>query len=117
MSKGVAAVFRLADLMAMYTNRLEQFDPNINQRTNSTHVKDRILAAIPDLQAHKQGRDVLLRFNEYVGDAIRQAITNHYDDDALILAKNCKNCTKGNDANSSRGSLKLIVKIILFHNL
>lgn len=90
MNKGVAAVFRLADLMAMYSNRLEQFGLDMNKRPNSTHVKDRILAAIPDLQAHKQGRDVLLMFNEDVGNAIRQAITNHYDDDALILAKAAK---------------------------
>lgn len=58
MNKGVAAVFRLTDLMAMYSNRLEQFGLDMNKRPNSTHVKDRILAAIPDLQAHKQGREI-----------------------------------------------------------
>ncbi|VDI11877.1 Hypothetical predicted protein, partial [Mytilus galloprovincialis] len=74
----------------MYTNRLEQFGIDTSKRLNSTHLKDRILAAIPDLEAHKQGRDVLLIFNEDIGKAIKQALASNYDDEAIILSKAAK---------------------------
>lgn len=90
MDTEVATIFRLADLLNMYTNRLEQFGIDTSKKLNSTHLKDRILAAIPDLEAHKQGRDVLLIFNEDIGKAIKQALASNYDDDAIILSKAAK---------------------------
>ncbi|VDI03322.1 Hypothetical predicted protein [Mytilus galloprovincialis] len=90
MDTEVATIFRLADLLNMYTNRLEQFGIDTSKRLNSTHLKDRILAAIPDLEAHKQGRDVLLIFNEDIGKAIKQALASNYDDEAIILSKAAK---------------------------
>ena len=42
------------------------------------------------MQAHKQGRDVLLAFNEDIGFALRKACETDYDDEAVILAKAAK---------------------------
>jgi 2-keto-3-deoxy-galactonokinase len=55
-------VFKLIDLQKLYTERLEQLGVFVEGRVIATRLKNRILAALPDLQAHKQGRDVLLVF-------------------------------------------------------
>ena len=47
----VAPVFVLADLAALYTMRMEQLGTIITGRVHSTKL--------PDLEEHKQGRDVL----------------------------------------------------------
>ena len=54
---------------------------------HSTRLKNRILAHFPDLAAHKEGRDVLLAFDEDLGPALRKAYDQDYDDEAICLAK------------------------------
>ena len=54
---------------------------------NSINLKDRILAYFPDLQAHKEGRDIFLVFNKDVGPAIRKACEHDADTDAIHLAR------------------------------
>ena len=49
-------------------------------------MKDRILASFPELQAFKDGRDILLTSNEVIGTALQQVCKNDVDDDAYILA-------------------------------
>ncbi|VDI65760.1 Hypothetical predicted protein [Mytilus galloprovincialis] len=71
----------------MYTSRIEQFGLNTSVRGHSTDLKKRVLAASPDLQDHKRGRDLLLLFNDNVGAAIKQATRTNYDDEAMILSK------------------------------
>lgn len=83
----VTPIFKLTDLTKLYTSRRQQFGITTDGRVHSTDLKNRIIAAVPDLQAHKQGRDVLLIFNEDVGGALKQATTRNYDDDAMILSK------------------------------
>ncbi|VDI23212.1 Hypothetical predicted protein [Mytilus galloprovincialis] len=83
----VIPIFKLADLTRMYTSRMEQFGLETSARVHSTDLQNRILAAIPDLQAHKQGRDVLLLYNDDVGAAIKQATRTNYDDEAILLSK------------------------------
>ena len=72
-------VFRSAELAQMYATRLQQLGGggDSSTRVNSTHLKDRILANVPGLQAHKQGRDVMLAFDNDIGQALR----NEYDKD------------------------------------
>jgi len=65
-------VFRLGDLCCLYKERLEQLgikSPN----THATRVKEQLLFHIPELEAHHQGRDVLLVFKTDVGKIIAQA--------------------------------------------
>ena len=57
-----------------------------NTQIHSTDLKKRILAQIPDLQAHKEGRDVLLAFDMDIACALQQGTkTLSSDDDAMIL--------------------------------
>ena len=75
-------VFRLADLVSLYQQRLQQLgvkDHNIN----STRLKDKLLGEKSELKAYKKGRDVLLAFKEDVGTVLSKAI--NYTEAAKIL--------------------------------
>ena len=76
-------VFRLAELVSLVKDRLEQFGTNIAD-VNSTRLKEKLLAEIPGIEAYKKGRDVLLAFKKDVGPILSTASTYS---DALILAK------------------------------
>ncbi len=79
-------VFKLSDLVRLYKDRLVQLNVP-SPCVHSTRLKDRLLANFPELQAFKEGRDILLMSNEDVGTALRQACENDADDDACILAR------------------------------
>lgn len=83
----VAPVFKLTQLTNLYSNRLEQLGTDVGGRIHSTKLKERILAYFPDMQAHKQGRNVILIFNEDIGSALRKACEHDADNDAVILVK------------------------------
>ena len=82
----VVPVFKLTDLANMYNNRLEQLRNDVEGRVHSTRLKERILAYFPDMEAHKQGREVVLVCNKDVGSAIRNACERDVDNDAVHLA-------------------------------
>lgn len=80
-------VFKLADLVKIYSTSLMRLGVE-NTQIHSTDLKKRILAQIPDLQAHKEGRDVLLAFDKDIACTLQQATkTLSSDDDAMILSK------------------------------
>lgn len=54
----VAPLFKLADLVDLYSTRLEQMGTHVAGRVHSTKLKNRILSYFPDMDAHTQGRDV-----------------------------------------------------------
>ena len=60
-------VFKLTELAKLYSDWLEELGAKITGPIHTTRLKDRILANIPDMQAHKHGRDVLLAFNKTSG--------------------------------------------------
>ena len=82
-----APMFKLADLNQMYMTRLNDLGAETTSRMHSTRLKERILANIPDMQAHKQGRDVYLVFTDDVGLALKKALDSDYDEEAIVLAK------------------------------
>jgi len=90
MSADVAPVFKLSDLVKLYSSKLEQLGVQQNSRPHSTDLKNRILAQFPELQAIKEGRDVLLVFNDDMGPALRKACELDVDDDAICLARAAK---------------------------
>ena len=53
-------VFKLSDLVQLYKDRLVQLKV-ISPSVHSTRIKDRILAHFPELQAFKEGRDILMK--------------------------------------------------------
>lgn len=83
----VLPIFKLADLASMYTNRLQQLGIDLQDRVHTTRLKERILAMVPDLQAYKQGRDVLLVYEDDVGKVLSKVHQECYDDDAMHLAR------------------------------
>ena len=82
---GIAAVFKLADLVGLYKTRLKQLGGNATNRIHSTRLKNRLMTVFPDLTAHTEGRDVLLTFDQHLGGAIRNACA--HDSEALYLAR------------------------------
>ncbi|KAG0694558.1 hypothetical protein GWK47_027185 [Chionoecetes opilio] len=83
----VAPIFKLSDLVDLYTTRLEQLGTDVAGRVHSTDLKKRVLAYFPDMDAHKQGRDVVLISHEDVGQALRKACEHDADGDAVHLAR------------------------------
>ena len=77
----------------MYVQRLEQLGVDVSKRIHTTCLKERILAQCPGLQEHRDGRDgrdVMLIFNEDVGPVLKKAINTNYDNDAMIISKASK---------------------------
>lgn len=83
----VATVFKLRDLADIYHKKIEQFGLSVTSRVNTTRLKERILAHIPDLEAHREGRDTYLVFNKDIGPAIRKAFEEDADDEGIHLVK------------------------------
>lgn len=81
----VAPLFKMTDLTNLYSNRLQQLGTNI--RVHSTKLKNRILCYFPDMEAHKQGREIVLVFNKDIGQALRKACEHDADDDAVHIAR------------------------------
>ena len=85
----VVPVFILADLVSLYTARLKQLGTTQESRVHSTRLKERILSYFPDMQVHKQGRNVILIAHDDIGSALGK-VQDHEaesDNDAVHLAK------------------------------
>ena len=86
-----APEFKLADLGSLYSEKLQELGiPKSCLNINITRLKERLLAAIPDLTAHTQEKHILLVFNDTIGDAIRKACEQDYASEALHLARAAK---------------------------
>ena len=117
-------IFKLADLVKMYSARVEQLGTCLSGRVNSTRLKNRILAYFPDIQAHKEGRDVLLISSKDVGPTMKRATEQNTDTNAIHLARaativrreifNRKTCFTGEfDSNCQEKSLpKSLVALV-----
>ena len=90
MDTSVTSIFKLSDLVTLYTTRLEQLGSNVVGRVHSTDLKKRILAYFLDMKPHKQGRDIILVSNECVGHALRKACEHDIDDEDVHLARAAK---------------------------
>ena len=86
----MAPIFKLADLVSLYATRLKQLGTREESRIHSTKLKERLLSYFPDMQAHKQGRNVVLIANHDIGQALRKACHHDADNDAVHLARAAK---------------------------
>ena len=66
----VAPIYKLADLANLYSTRLKQLGVNMESRVHSTKLKDKILSYFPDMEAHKQGGNIVLVRNRDIGCAL-----------------------------------------------
>ena len=80
-------VFKLTDLVYLYSTRLKQLGTDVVGHVHSTQLKDRILGYFPDTEAHKQGQDVVLISNKDIGSALSKAYEHDADNDAVHLAR------------------------------
>ena len=87
MEEDTSSVFRLADLANMYSNRMEHFGVHLDTRVNTTRLKDCLLAQIPGLRAQNKGRDVLLAFDDDIGQALDKACEPDCDSELVHLAR------------------------------
>ena len=55
----ISPMFKLADLVNMYSTRLEQLGTRLIGRVHSNKLKNRLLSYFPDMDAHKRGLDVM----------------------------------------------------------
>ena len=80
-------VFQLSDLAKMYSSSLERLGAHVPDRINSTRLKDRLLAQIPELSTYTEGKEVKLAFSSDIGAALNFAKTHDHDAEAMYLAK------------------------------
>lgn len=84
-------VFKLADLVKLYSERLENLGcPKSHTNVNSTRLKERLLASVQGLGSYTHGKHVYFAFNKEVGAAIQKAYDVDYDSEALHMAKAAK---------------------------
>ena len=76
----------LADLADMYTSRLKQLEAIITGRIHTSRLKERILEMVPDLEEHKQGRDILLALKKDVTMALGK-VREDCDNEAMHLTR------------------------------
>lgn len=78
-------IFKLSELATLYKERMELLGEKATSRIHTSRLKARILAQIPSLEAHNDGREVFLAFKKDVGDVLHKAQLD--DDEAIHLMK------------------------------
>ena len=76
------SVLKLSDMVQLFSSKFK----SSHERINSTRLKERIMAAFPDLTAHSIGRDVVLAPRDDIGDVLMVAKQNK-DSMICCLAK------------------------------
>lgn len=80
-------IFKLSSLVRLYRSRLQQLGSDMPERTNSTRLKEKLVAQIPDLEAHKSKYEVLLTFKDDVGETLLEAKKRDCESDAVVLMR------------------------------
>ena len=92
----VAPIFKLSDLVAMYSERLSQLSgdettANAACDVNRTRIKERLMDHYPNMRAQLEGRNVLLVFDSDIGPALKEAC-QQYSDRCIVSCKSCCDC-------------------------
>ena len=77
-------VLKLSDLVKFFSSKKPELEIECG-KINATRLKDRALAAFPDLAAHTQGGDVWLALKREIGGVLKEA--KEKDSEAWHLAK------------------------------
>ena len=86
-NKETSTVFPLADLCKMYSSKLEDLGAEQHSRVHAMRLKDKLEAELPDPISFKQKNNILLTFNEDMGEAVLKACEHDDDSEALLLAR------------------------------
>ena len=85
--EGFIPLFKLSDLTKMYCNRLSQIDPEIAQYIHPTRLKNKLLEHVQGLRAQQHGKQVLMMFDEDIGETIDMAMSHVTHHDAINLVR------------------------------
>ena len=86
-------VFRLADLVKLYTDRLNQLGVDVTAQVNSKLLKDSILMHLPRMKAYKEGRDVFMACDEDVGSILREGYQTDRAEQSVMMTQIAAQCT------------------------
>ena len=70
LDKESAPVFKLSDLVQLYVSRMEQ----LGVKLDTTWLKQCLSAQFTDMQVQKQGRDILIVFEEDICTALTESM-------------------------------------------
>jgi len=88
-ARDVFIPYLCSDLVAVYTERMQNLISEPVGQVNSTRLKERLLQQCMFLKAVRHGRNVLLTYDSAVGDAIVKACSDE-DEEAMELANAAK---------------------------
>jgi len=74
----------------LHVEHLNQLGHGAPSRVNSTRLKERLLAVLPELRVHANGREILLVYEKDIGALINGACEPNPDSDTMVLAKAAK---------------------------
>ena len=80
-------IFKLSDLIKLYTSKLSALGVELDTRVHSTRFKNRLLSQFEDMSSYNDKKEVILAFNYDVGEALSVAAEANFDDDGYILAR------------------------------
>ena len=81
----VNPVLQLSYLKMLYLNRVQQLGDDVSTSFHSTRFKNKILSYFPQLEAHTDGRDILLVCNKSVGCSLKRTCETDQYDETVIL--------------------------------
>lgn len=81
----VKSPLKLATLAEMYKSRLIQLGVDITGRIHTTELKKRIMSHFPDMRDIRQGRDIILAFDEDIGNALKHVYQYSFDEEAINM--------------------------------
>ena len=85
--KGEVKVHKLSSLVIDYSVRSTQLRADSDQQVHATRLKNRLTTHIPELRAISNGREVLLSFDEEIGDLLSDNLFQDHDSDAMCLMR------------------------------
>ena len=69
-------VFYMTDMRSLYSSRLEELRVK-GMNVHTTRLKNRRLAAMPNLRAHNQGRDIILVLDKEIAVVLKILMQRH----------------------------------------
>ena len=82
----------LSDICDLYKSLLEKLGVHEESRVHSTRLKEKVLTHVPGLRAINAGagKEVLLAFDNAIGDVLKEALKKNRDEEGIELAAAAK---------------------------
>ncbi len=80
-------IVKLSKVVNLYKSRIEHLGGDASQKINATHLKQKLLAQIPDLEAHKSNYEVVFSFKTDIGDTLLKVTRKNHDSDTVALMR------------------------------